>query len=76
MDLANAIELLVRNGDGLRRAGVRDLQVGDVKVSLAAPEAVPDEHPEPDEDIGDPLMDPMTFGRRTSVPSFDRGGDR
>lgn len=71
-DLKSTIDLLIQHGAELRRAGVRDLRLGELYVTLAPPD-VPVEHPSDNEqDIGDPLRDPLTFGRRSSVPGFDR----
>jgi hypothetical protein len=71
LDLAQAIALLIEHGNSLRRSGVRDLRVGDLYVTLAPPDHVV-EAVEPEQDIGDPLLDPLTYGRRSQVPGFDR----
>ncbi len=72
--------LIVERAPALRAAGVRELQIGDFKVLLELPElgaatgaSAPAETTELETD--DPLNDPMTFGRKTSVPGFERHRD-
>jgi hypothetical protein len=78
MDIERVVSCLIRHGNDLRRAGVRDLRVGDVYVTLAAPDPVVEATPQSDEQPTsmDPLDDPMTFGRTSGVPGFPREDDR
>ena len=71
MDLDAIVKTLIANGVELRKAGIRELRAGDVHV-IFAPVDVPVDVTPPDEDIADPLDDPMTFGRKSSLPGFDR----
>lgn len=70
--LDDVVGCLIQNADALRKAGVRDLKVGDLSVTLAPPDAPVEVPAEPEPDHSDPLNDPLTFGRATSVPRFDR----
>jgi hypothetical protein len=77
MNIDNVVACLIQNGDALRKAGVRDLRVGDIYVTLAAPDQVAETtDAATDEDDGDPLNDPLTFGRKRGVPGFPREADQ
>lgn len=73
-DLDGALKVLVGNADALRRAGVKHLQIGDLVVDFYATETVAptvridEQHAEDP----DPMLNPATFGRRTSLPGFSR----
>jgi hypothetical protein len=75
MDLAEAIQQLIRHGRDLREAGVRDLRVGDLYVTLAPPDIAPDDDDTAENFDGDPLNDPLTYGRRSGVPGITREDD-
>lgn len=73
-----AIDLIVARALELRRAGVRDIDLDGVAVTFAdyEEEVPPSEHDELlDDDSGDPLDDPRTYGLRGKVPGFARLGN-
>lgn len=56
------IKLLIDNAEQLRAAGVQHVTAGDCSAEIAPmPSALPEKGDEDDED-GDPLKDPATFG--------------
>jgi hypothetical protein len=62
---------IVKHAPDLRAAGVLELEIGDVKLTLAEPEPeVPDDLDDEKPALVKPLDDPDTFGGH--VPRFQR----
>jgi len=75
-EFAEVLDALRDRAAGLRAVGVREFVVGDIRVTLAAPEPLPDVSFDDDKQetspILDPLDDPETYGRLSGVPGFSR----
>ncbi|HVJ93292.1 MAG TPA: hypothetical protein VM580_26005 [Labilithrix sp.] len=70
-DFESLCEAIVKHAPNLREAGVLEVELGDVKLTLAPIEPEPADGPseEPDLDV-DPLEDTDTYGGH--VPGFPR----
>jgi hypothetical protein len=73
-DFEGYLEAMIRLSPGLREAGVSSFAIGDVVVRLEDPQPKIVMSGQPDEEHrGDPLSDPMTFGRLAGgVPGYPR----
>ena len=79
LSASELLTLIAERAPGLRQAGVLSVHGPGFSLQLAQLELEPDRdhelaadpgQEEPDEEPGDVLDDPLTYGRRASVPGF------